>query len=289
MPKYKFSEFRDQIEDHFEASTQKAFLEKDLRVILDEKGTDWNVPKRTKFSSFLTYLLKNGLVKTVLSGSHGYKTVYSWKTDDELTIISRIRSNSYYSHFMAMFLNNLTQQIPKTYYLNYEHSKAFPKGELTQESIDKVFSKGQRKSTDIYSFLGRKIILTNGKQTGRVGIIDVDEDKKAYSYTNLERTLIDIAIRPAYSGGVFEVLNAYQNARGIADCKRMKSYLSKLDYLYPYHQVIGFYLENAGYPNSDLKVFEEEKEFDFYLTYNIRQKEYSDKWRLFYPKGINQA
>ena len=32
--------------------------------------------------------------------------------------------------------------------------------------------------------------------------------------TDLERTLIDIAVRPEYAGGVYEVLNVYRLAKG---------------------------------------------------------------------------
>ena len=70
------------------------------------------------------------------------------------------------------------------------------------------------------------------------------------------------------------------------DPKKLESYLTELNFIYPYHQVIGFYLEKAGYGTKVLKLFEKETPFKFYLTYNIRSKEFSPKWNLYYPKGI---
>ncbi len=77
----------------------------------------------------------------------------------------------------------------------------------------------------------------------------------------------------------------YRNPRSVILAK-MASYLDQIDYIYPYDQVIGFYLEKAGYDESTLKLFDKKKEFNFYLTYNIRNKNFSDRWKLFYPKGF---
>ncbi len=89
-----------------------------------------------------------------------------------------------------------------------------------------------------------------------------------------------------YSGGVFEVLEAYRLAMEQLDVKKMISYLDQLDYIYPYHQAVGFYLEKAGYDAKSLQLFDKGKDFDFYLTYNIRNKAFSERWKLYYPKGI---
>ena len=60
-----------------------------------------------------------------------------------------------------------------------------------------------------------------------------------------------------------------------------------MDFIYPYHQAIGFYMEKAGYEESDFAPLAEmEQKFRFYLSYNIRFKELSDRWNLYYPKGL---
>jgi len=61
-----------------------------------------------------------------------------------------------------------------------------------------------------------------------------------------------------------------------------------MNFVYPYHQAIGFYLDQAGVSKpSELKLFlEPGLKFDFYLDYKMEDLEYSEKWRLYYPADM---
>ncbi len=157
---------------------------------------------------------------------------------------------------------------------------------LTQERIDKTFSKSQRVSNSYFLFNKYNIQMLNGKGTGNLGVIKSLQSGQYFEYTDIERTLIDIAVRPMYAGGVSEVLEAYKKARGRVEVKKLAKYLEKIDFIYPYHQVIGFYLERAGYTESDFTQFAKEMDYKFYLTYNIPNKIFSQKWQLYYPSEL---
>lgn len=70
--------------------------------------------------------------------------------------------------------------------------------------------------------------------------------------------------------------------------ERLATTLKDLDYTYPYHQAIGFYLERSGaYDESEIDVFRGlPLDYDFYLDYQIAEAEYSEEWRLYFPKGL---
>jgi predicted transcriptional regulator of viral defense system len=102
--------------------------------------------------------------------------------------------------------------------------------------------------------------------------------------TDLERTLIDIVVRPAYAGGIKLIADAYKHAFKKIDVEYLTKLLQKMEYAYPYHQSIGFLLERAGATEQDCRRLSNlGTEFDFYLDYKMKNPAYSKKWRLYYP------
>jgi hypothetical protein len=126
--------------------------------------------------------------------------------------------------------------------------------------------------------------------TDRLGVEEkLLPNGEALNVTNLERTLVDIAVRPSYAGGVNAVLDAFQKAKGQLSIDRLLSILKRLDYVYPYHQAIGFYLEKAGYSQSDWTRFMKLGiSFKFYLTHGLpAEKEYDATWSMYYPSTLS--
>lgn len=278
----------DAILTYFRDAPQKAYTDYSLRKTVNEIRSSWGFSKSTKTKAILRFLLEKGIFqkKSIKGGDGSVKQIYIVPGFDNLTLFTALKKNAYFTHFTAMHLNGLTQQIPKTHYLNHEHSISFDKGNLDQQSIDNAFDKPQRVSTTSYSIGGNKVFLINGKQARRIGVISRNSENQSFDFTDMERTLIDIAIRPAYSGGVFEVLNAYMAAKNSLDVSKLKGYYDELDYAYPYHQVIGFYLDKAGYGNSVTDHFRYDIKHNFYLTYNIQKKVFDENWKLYYPLGF---
>jgi predicted transcriptional regulator of viral defense system len=125
-----------------------------------------------------------------------------------------------------------------------------------------------------------------GKNIGRLGVETLrNANGENPEVTNLERTLIDITVRPAYAGGIGEVLKAYRAARDRASVDRLMSILDEVSYVYPYHQAVGFLMETAGYGVSDTFTARQPK-LDFYFAYGMKDPSYSKTWRLFYPHDL---
>lgn len=266
----------------------RSCTEKKLRDLINLALPGWNFKKSIKAHHIIELLLDQKKLQVhVFSNETTKRTIYTWYTDDLFTIISGLKSSGYFSFYTALHLHQLTLQIPKTIYLNFEHAKPLNEEPfITQEQIDEAFSKPQRKSNNSFFFNDRRIILTNSRYTKRLGVLKEETADRFFYYTDLERTLIDIVTRPVYSGGVFEVLEAYRLAKGKIDLKRLLSYLDEMEFVYPYKQSIGFYLERAGYESKDQTLFKSAMNFDFYLTYNMTNLEYSRKWKLYFPKGM---
>ncbi len=125
--------------------------------------------------------------------------------------------------------------------------------------------------------------------TGNLGITEINFSSNEFlPITDIERTLIDITVRPVYSGGIYMVLDAYKAAQDKVSINKLTAYLQKLNYVYPYHQAIGFYLDKTGaYSKKQIDLLHKfEMKYDFYLTHQMKEMDYSPEWKLFYPKGF---
>jgi len=293
MAKTRLTLARSEIIEHIEALPTRIFRLGNLQGMLAANRDQWRLTQSLTGNEFIEYLCKRTqLNRVTLSFPSRTEVRFCWGKVSPYEVANSLRPLSYFSHFSAVHLNQLTEQIPKVLYVNCEQTPK-PRSDtvLRQDRVEAAFKRPQRMSRNVAEYRGYKIILVSGMHTGQLGVVAMKgpggEDLRV---TNIERTLIDIAVRPAYAGGVFEVLKAYRLAQDRVSTNRLSAMYSQLDYLYPYHQAIGFYLEKAGvYSESRIRLMEKFPiSLDFYLTHNVSKSEltYSPRWRLFHPKGL---
>jgi len=214
---------------------------------------------------------------------------YAWREISIYQLSLSLRPHSYLSHRSAMYLNKLIKLPPRTIYVNSEQSpKSRNKTSLEQRLIDLAFKSKPRTSKYIFTHKKLEICCLNGLNTNNLGVEEIETPKNGkLNLTGIERTLIDIAVRPFYSGGTEEVQKAYIKAKGKVSIDKLISILRKINYIYPYHQVIGFYMKRAGLENAALKRLKKMGlKYDFYLDYGMGQMDYSKEWRVYFPRNL---
>lgn len=265
----------------------KVLNNKEFEELVSMINSLWGLKSysRNKVKDFL--FSNNYVYKDILDGNTESGVFVFRNTEfDDFDIASTRSRNSFFSHYSALFIHNLTIQFPKQIYLTWERINYKPNinNQILQSSLDAAFNKPPRITTNKRVYKRFTINQINGQSQHSIGIVPFRE---VYTVSDIERTLIDIAVRPFYSGGVTQVLGAFRNAISIIDPEKLFDYYSKMHFSYPYHQAIGFYLEKAGYSESDYRRFLElPMNLNFYLTYNMVSKDYSEKWKLFTPKGL---
>lgn len=214
---------------------------------------------------------------------------YLINSPSPFSIALSLRSKSYLSHASALFLNGLSDQIPENIFINKEQSQKMGSNELTQEDIDRAFKNKCRQSNYIWSWKEHRFTWLSGKNTGDYGVVNIElETGEKVRTTNLERTLVDVVVRPAYSGGTNNLIEIYRRANGRVSAKQIIKTLKKLDYIYPYHQSIGFLMERAGFEKNEYEQLKKlGTDYDFYLDYKIKNKKYDSNWRIYYPREFD--
>ncbi|MCK6545458.1 hypothetical protein L6R52_06280 [Myxococcota bacterium] len=159
---------------------------------------------------------------------------------------------------------------------------------LTQEAINRAFSNQPRESTMVYRCASERVVVLNGKSSGNLAVEDLRHEGLVLPVAALERTLVDVIVRPAYAGGADRLISIFRAARERVSVERLLDVLRRLDYVYPYQQVLGFCMERAEFDSESLAMVESlGRPFDFYLANRIVDPLYSSRWRLFYPAQLD--
>ena len=289
-------ENRARIESTFDKA-ERVFNSAELSAFVEQHRESWKLAASMRWRQVADYFTDAGqLIPVDLRRTAAGKDLagprvihrYAWGQPSPFAVALSIRPNSYLTHASAIFLRGLSHVLPEVVYVNKEQTpKPAPQGHLTQESLNRAFSNAPRISHYVFAFGEHRIVLLSGKASGHLEVDDLTYSKETLPTTKVERTLIDITVRPTYAGGVSEVLRAYRSGRDVASVPLLLKTLKRLGYVYPFEQAVGFYLERAGYAQAALAQIDRSAfRFDFYLSNQIKNRAYSKRWRLFYPESL---
>jgi len=276
----------------FEQRTERVFSQADLAAIFNSLRFQWNLPRSMNPQTFIQMLLRRTEMRQVSLTSTEYAPLlrYVWGQNVAPVLVAlSAKPKAFCSHESAMWIHRLGGD-ERHIFVNSEQSEKPPNpGVLTQEGIDRAFRNEQRRSKLVYSYEGATIVVLNGKNSGRLEVESAKTPSgEQVAVTSLERTLVDITVRPAYAGGISNVLVSFDRARQRASPKRILHILRTLDYKYPFHQAIGFYMKRSGYAKADQDLVRElGTEFNFYLGHGIKDPMFDEEFKVFFPKSLD--
>lgn len=273
---------------------------RDVAEIFNQKRDFWRLTRSMTLNAFVRFMTEKTDLRLVsYPFPQRHVSGYTWGNVPLLETLLGLVEGSYLSHYTALRIHGLTEQVPKTIYFTKEKSSGSVSSHgmhelYDQAAIDAAFGHTPRASTNELELTKEQIrvVMLEGAYQGGLGVTSGEVNwggarPMKLRYTSLERTMIDVVVRPFYAGGVFEVAKAFENARTTLSVNTMLSMLKRMTFGYPYHQAIGYYLERAGYKPTTVELFRRiPMERDFYLTHNMGQTAYNDRWRLFVPDGF---
>jgi len=281
-------ETRKRVRTYFDGVRPGIYWPRDLSDLVDDYRR-----RRGEFDlglqQVMNFLLKEGILHKAEFRSRRYRSIirYLKGNPSPYELAVSLRRDSFLCHKTALVLHGL-EPPTTTIHVNKEQARKPAPERMTQEDINRAFKNRQRRSNYILRYERSQFVLISGKNTGKAGVIPLRApDGAQVDSTGLERTLIDIVVRPAYAGGINRVFTAYKRAASKIDVHHMIALLRELGYAYPYHQSIGFLLERAGRPRRDCEKFKDfGLEFDFFLDYCLKRPAYDRNWRLYYPREL---
>jgi len=290
--KTRFQIAKKDIITFFEQQAQSVFRERELGQILASQRTGWRLASGTRVQDFIKLMLGATPLRQVeLQASARAQPLYCWGDVSAYEVAQHLLPRAYLSHYSALYLHDLTEQLPKQIFINQEQS-AKPVAELpalSQAELDAAFARPVRLSQAQVAYGEYTVVQLHGKYTNRLGVTEQTHFAAGrVTLTSLERTLLDVTVRPEYAGGVYQVGQAYQRAAGRVSVNRLLGLLAKLQYRYPYHQAVGFYMARAGnYKSAQLNLVRKlSAELNFYLTHELYEPAFDAEWRVFYPAGF---
>lgn len=274
--------------DEFKQLKPRTLTRKALNEYLGTRRSVWKPPKGFTVDDLVNLLLENEAMRIaeITSPRYGNKIRYVIGAVSPLQLACSFYKDSYLSHGTALHLHGLAPL--DTIFVNHEQSPKNSTSRLTQAGLNKAFENHQRQSTYIFHYGTSMITFLNGKNTGGAGIVEMQgPGGEPLKTTSLERTLIDTVVRPHYAGGVSNVLSACKQANDRVSVAEIGRLLTKVNYVYPYHQALGFILQQAGVPEKDLLPLKQRTiRFKFYLDYGMTQPAYDPAWKVYYPHDL---
>jgi hypothetical protein len=250
-------------------------------------------------TKFLRALLKEEIIQPYKFKAENGKniTLYSTVQMNSLSPYEIARGmfpNGYFCNLSAVYYQSLTNQIPKTVYVCTESNakKTRANDELTNSRLRQAFLKPNRHTKFSFGFSGFDIVVIERMGGTDSGVVSLKSTTgllpQNARVAGVERALIDAVVSPQYHGGVSSIPDYFKHARGKVDVRKLIGIYRELDFIYPYFQAIGFFMERTGMREmADAVRAEFTPKNKFYIDHGAKASwKYDDIWMIYYPEGI---
>lgn len=290
----KFQIAKAKIKTLLDGLDTEVFKQVDISTVFGQGREEWSLPKTMTGPTFAKKLVEAKILNRFTFPFPARQEVrYAKPRVPMLKVLQSLKANAYYTHATAMKAHGLIDSSYPDVFINFEQPNHSRSNLPEQSRIDAAFKNNPRKTNNIIQYNDGKIMMLNGMYTGLLGVAEqlvhgLEKRPVSLRLTDLERTLIDITVRPYYGGGIDSVLLAYQRASDRVDGVKLAQYLVDLDYVYPFYQAVGWYMTKAGYSEDQMRGIKAQPLVRrFYLTHKMATPAFNDNWQIYVPSNLN--
>jgi len=253
-----------------------------LKEILDQLKDKSLVSSSLSYNSFLLKLIDEGLSQKSITIRGHTKTRYTFSQDFNIyDFCNSLEKNSFFSMSTALNLQGLSNFRSDYIFVSKERSTRIEQGSITlnQENIDNAFSKKPRRTNAYDKIDNHIVVLLEANNTDGFGIVEYD----GYKVSSINRVFVEMITNIHYFQSSQNLIQVFENIKNRLDIDKIYTIIEKFDFIYPYFQLAGFYLEQIGYSKDELsKYFAKKSELNFYTEKNKNHHEFDEYWKIYF-------
>ncbi|MFW3371397.1 hypothetical protein ACN9J5_01145 [Aliarcobacter butzleri] len=262
---------------------KKAFFSiNDITSILDELKEENLVSNSLTQNDFYLKLLDDGLVAHTITIRDIEKIRYTLNKEFNIyDFVYSLEKNGFFSMFTSLNIQGLTNFRDNFIFISKERMKRvnFKSKDITQEAIDKAFTNKPRRTKAYATIYNYNIVILESNNTQEIGIIKY----KGYKISSINRVFVEIISNIQYSKTPDDVIYEFKNLKDKLDINEIFNIIEKFDFVYPYYQLAGYYLEKIGFLKEELsKFFNKKTDLIFYTIKNKEKYTLDEYWAIKY-------
>lgn len=262
---------------------KKAFFSiNDITSILDKLKEENLVSNSLTQNDFYLKLLDDGLVAHTITIRDIEKIRYTLNKEFNIyDFVYSLEKNGFFSMFTSLNIQGLTNFRDNFIFISKERMKRvnFKSKDITQEAIDKAFTNKPRRTKAYATIYNYNVVILESNNTQEIGIIKY----KGYKISSINRAFVEIISNIQYSKTPDDVIYEFNNLKDKLDINEIFNIIEKFDFVYPYYQLAGYYLEKIGFLKEELsKFFNKKTDLIFYTIKNKEKYTLDEYWAIKY-------
>lgn len=231
---------------------------------------------------FYSKLLEDGLISYTVTFRDIQKIRYTLNKEFNIYDFAySLENKSFFPMFTSLNIQGLSNYRNNFVFISRERKERnnFISRSLTQDAIDKAFTRNPRRTKAYDVINGYNLVLLESNNTEGIGIINYN----GYRVSSINRAFIEIISNIHYFISPNNVINEFKIIKNKLDIDEILKIIEKFDFVYPYYQLAGYYLEEIGFTKNELfKFYSKKSDLIFYTIKNKKKYEFNEYWNIKY-------
>lgn len=253
-----------------------------IYIILENLKDKNLVQQGISSNMFYSKLLEDGLISYTVTFRDIQKIRYTLNKEFNIYDFAySLENKSFFPMFTSLNIQGLSNYRNNFVFISRERKERnnFISRSLTQDAIDKAFTRNPRRTKAHDVINGYNLVLLESNNTEGIGIINYN----GYRVSSINRAFIEIISNIHYFISPNNVINEFKIIKNKLDIDEILKIIEKFDFVYPYYQLAGYYLEEIGFTKNELfKFYSKKSDLIFYTIKNKKKYEFNEYWNIKY-------